>query len=115
MTSGRILFVMPDVRTPTGGVRRAYRFVDLLNAAGVHAAIVHADRDFRCDWFANDTRVLVASQLRLGGTDLVVVPEIWMPRIPEAAPGVAKVILGQNANLTLRAPADAQTSRSDHA
>ena len=43
---------------PWGGVRKIYRFVDILNGAGIDAAVFHAVRGFRCSWFANETRVV---------------------------------------------------------
>src|SRR5262249_24509381 len=66
-------------------------------------------RGFRCCWFANDTRVAYAKEIRLRSADLVVVPEIWATRIPSAAPDAAKVILSQNTNLTFTSGADAVT------
>ena len=100
MTAGTAYFLMPDLQRPTGGIRRAYRFVDVLNEAGIDAAIVHAAHGYRCRWFTNNTHVVYATDLRLHSADLLVIPEIWATRIPSAAPGAAKVILSQNANLT---------------
>jgi hypothetical protein len=100
---------MPDIQAPRGGIRRAYRFVDTLNAVGIDAAIVHGSKGFRCRWFSNETRVAYAKEIRLRGADLLVIPEIWATRIPFAGPGVAKVILSQNTNLTFASAADAAT------
>jgi hypothetical protein len=98
--SGTVYLLAPDTDRAVGGVRKIYELTDALVAAGIAAAVVHASPGFRCSWFANATPVVAAASVALGAGDVVVVPEIWLGRVPTLAPGVAKVILNQNAYKT---------------
>lgn len=69
-----VYFLTPDQSVARGGVRTNYRQVDLLNAAGIEAAVVHGQPRFRCTWFANETRVVSAPDVELGPQDILVVP-----------------------------------------
>ena len=55
-----VFYLCPDYDVASGGIRTLYRHVDLLNAAGVPAAILHTREGFRCTWFPNDTRIAYA-------------------------------------------------------
>ncbi|MCR4030942.1 MULTISPECIES: glycosyltransferase [Flavobacterium] len=55
--SKRLLFICDDVNTPTGGIKQIYRQVDVLNANGFNAYILHRHYGFKCTWFANETQV----------------------------------------------------------
>ncbi len=95
-----ILFATPDVARPSGGVRTIYRAVDLLNDAGLEAAVLHTRAGFRCTWFSNSTRI-EHPPVTVGGDDVVVVPEAFTPDdLDRLAPGVAKVVFNQNAYRT---------------
>jgi hypothetical protein len=89
----------PDLSRPSGGVRTIYRSVDLLNAAGIPAAVVHARKGFRCSWFDNTTSI-VYPLVRLGARDVLVPPAYLYFREPSLAPGVRKVIFNQGAYRT---------------
>jgi hypothetical protein len=93
-------FICPDHDEPTGGVRKIYRFVDILNAAGRSATVVHNKAGFRCEWFDNKTPVTAASCVRFSVGDLLVVPEFYGALIPQFAPGVPHLVLNQNAYYT---------------
>lgn len=77
-----------------------YQHVDILNAAGVDAAVLHHEAGFSCSWFEHTTRVVCASSVVLSSQDTLVVPEIYgpfldrLPRIPHL------VLFNQNAYLT---------------
>jgi glycosyltransferase involved in cell wall biosynthesis len=95
-----IVFCCPDTARPSGGVRAIYRAVDLLNDAGLDAAVLHRRADFRCDWFVNATRV-VHPPVEVGGDDVLVVPEAFTPGDVQRLPfGVPKVVFNQNAYRT---------------
>jgi hypothetical protein len=104
-------FVAPDLTRPSGGVRTIYRFVDLLNDAGLSAAVVHARKGFRCRWFENDTPV-VHPPLTVGGRDVLVPPAYLYLRDPGLARGIRKVVFHQNAYRTFRHLRSAPTSRA---
>ena len=93
--------VAPDWNRPSGGMRKQYRSVDVLNAAGISAAIVHHSRGFRCDWFKNETRVVAAGDVTVSPSDVIIVPEIYAASIRALPPGIRQVILNQNAYLML--------------
>ncbi|KUL40013.1 glycosyltransferase family protein [Actinoplanes awajinensis] len=95
-----IYYLSPDESSPSGGIRVIYRHVDLLNAAGLKAAVLHEKPGFRVGWFANDTRVLAARDVTLGRSDLLVVPEFYGPGLAALPPAVRKVIFNQNAYQT---------------
>jgi len=69
-----IYYISPDLSRPSGGVRTIYRHVDALNDCGFDAAVLHTKRGFRCEWFANTTK-LVYPPIELTSSDLLVVPE----------------------------------------
>jgi glycosyltransferase involved in cell wall biosynthesis len=114
--SPTVYYLAPHIPSPSGGVRNIYRHVDTLQAAGIDAAVVHARTGFRCTWFANDTRVLNASDVRLGGDDILVVPECYGPGLHALPDGPRVVIFNQGAYHTfdLIAP-DASTPGAPYA
>jgi hypothetical protein len=87
-----IYYVAPDENRPSGGVRVIYRHVDMLNALGIPAAVVHPREDFRCSWFDNSTRVISMNALRLREVDLLVVPEFYASGLA-AIPSRARVVV----------------------
>lgn len=110
--SGRpvVYYLTPDLDTPSGGVRNMYRHVDLLNAAGIEAAVLHAGRGFRCNWFANETRTVDAARVILNADDLLVVSECYGPALDRLPRGVRKIIFNQGAHHTFHMVAYAQTA-----
>jgi hypothetical protein len=94
-------FICPDFEPPSGGIRKLYRSVDLLNDAGLHAAIVHKRPGFRCTWFNHRTRVISSSEAVVRQRDVIVVPEIYGPSICDLPSGVRRIIFNQGAYLML--------------
>jgi glycosyltransferase involved in cell wall biosynthesis len=94
-------FICPHYNSPSGGIRKAYQCVDTLNAAGLNAAILHAQPGFRCSWFENATRVVSPNELTLGLRDIFVVPEIYGRSICNLPRNIRQVIFNQNAYITL--------------
>jgi hypothetical protein len=94
-----IYIFCPDLPHPMGGVRMLYRHVDILNANGFDAAIVHSSPGFRINWFEHSTRVLHAP-VQLKKQDIAVFAEVGGTKIGEWAPGNRKVIFNQNAYYT---------------
>jgi hypothetical protein len=81
-----ILYLCPDSDVPSGGVRVIYRHVDVLNDAGVRAAVLHGRSGFRCGWFEHSTRVAYVSETCVDDA-ILVVPEVFagaLPRLPRA-------------------------------
>lgn len=98
-----VWMVAPDWDRPAGGIRKEYRTVDVLNAAGLSAAIVHDRPGFSCSWFEHDTRVVSAGEVQVAPGDVIAVPEVYGASITSLPRGVAQVIFNQNAYLTLDA------------
>jgi glycosyltransferase involved in cell wall biosynthesis len=89
----------PDLKHALGGMRMLYRHVDILNASGVPAFIVHASAKFKIDWFEHQTPVL-RGRVQIKNEDIAVYSEIGGLNIAEWAPGKQKVIFNQNAYYT---------------
>jgi glycosyltransferase involved in cell wall biosynthesis len=101
--SSTVYYLVPDVATPHGGVRVAYRHVDLLNALGQPAAVLHDTPGFRATWFPNSTRVLDTRTLRFGADDLLVVPEVYGPSMHSIDPEARVLVFNQGAYITFDA------------
>lgn len=96
----RILVFCPDYDAPSGGIRRLYRHVDVLNRHHLDALLLHHKPGFRCSWFPHSTRVASLAATPFQPGDVLVLPEILGPNLASLAPGVPKVIFNQNAYLT---------------
>jgi glycosyltransferase involved in cell wall biosynthesis len=92
-----VYYLTPDQRSPRGGVRMMYRHVDLLNQAGIEAAVLHSRTGFRCEWFGNSTRVTSAGATTLTTDDILVVPEYYAPGYGVLPVGPRKIIFNQGA------------------
>jgi hypothetical protein len=96
----RVFYLCPDYQEPSGGIRVMYRHVDLLNAAGIEAAVLHRERGFECRWFEHSTRVVAAPDVVLGAADVLVVPEVYGPFLDQLPRVPRLVAFNQNAYLT---------------
>lgn len=101
-----VYVLAPENNSPSGGIKILYRHADVLNHAGIDAAVLHLKKGFRCTWFENDTRIKYLPDFQLTGNDFLVIPEIYGPRIPllnqlpGISAGVKKVIFNQNCRYT---------------
>jgi len=101
-----VYVLAPENNSPSGGIKILYRHADVLNHAGIDAAVLHQERGFRCTWFENSTRVRYLPDLKSGKDDFLVIPEIYGPKIPLLGqmPGIGsevkKVIFNQNCRYT---------------
>lgn len=94
----KIRFVLTrDENVPTGGVKQAYRQVDVLRKHGYDAAIVTPVEGFRCSWFENDTFVVGPGE-QVGPGDFVVLSEV-LPFVPPEIKGAEEaniIVYAQN-------------------
>lgn len=95
-----IYYLCPDYPVPSGGIRAIYRHVDILNRAGLSAAVLHRSSDFSCDWFEHSTRTVGAGSVALSVEDILVVPEIYGPFLQRLPREPRLVAFSQNAYLT---------------
>jgi hypothetical protein len=102
-----VWMVCPDYDEPSGGIRRQYRTVDLLNEAGIPAAIMHRRAGFACSWFEHRTRIVTAGEIGVSEDDVIAVPEIYGASILDLPVGVRQVIFNQNAYMTLESLTEA--------
>jgi glycosyltransferase involved in cell wall biosynthesis len=73
---GRILYLLPDVPSPKGGVRASYRHVEMLVRHGFDAYVCHTDPDYAPPWFpAHVPRLGSPDQLSVARDDCVVFAE----------------------------------------
>jgi Glycosyl transferases group 1 len=94
-----VYFCAADYDVPAGGMRVVYRHVDILNDAGIPAAVLHHRGSFRCSWFENQTRVVGSRDTVLGPEDLVVVSEVSTSLLRSLGPRHRFVVFNQNPHL----------------
>lgn len=73
------------------------RQVDILNNNGFCAYVLHSEKDFRCKWFKNSTKIAYIPNTPFTSSDYLVLPEILGPNLAENAQGMKKIIFNQNA------------------
>jgi glycosyltransferase involved in cell wall biosynthesis len=95
-----IYYLCPDYPVPSGGIRAIYRHVDILNANGRTAAVLHHSDDYQCRWFNHSTKVVGPGSVALGPEDVLVVPEIYGPFFERLPRRPRLVVFNQNAYLT---------------
>ena len=87
-------FLCPDINIPSGGTKRLYRHVDVLNKRWPDiASIVHTQEGFRLKWFENDTNIVDKQTFKeqLRKDDIVVIPTYCPPEVLDEWEGVKKV------------------------
>jgi glycosyltransferase involved in cell wall biosynthesis len=95
-----IYYLTPDYPVPSGGPRVAYRHVDILNAAGHRAVVLHHHDGFAYRWFDHSTPIIGAPSAQLGPDDVLVVPEMYGQFLDELPREPKLVGFSQNAYMT---------------
>jgi glycosyltransferase involved in cell wall biosynthesis len=95
-----VYYLCPDYPTPSGGIRAIYRHVDILNEAGIDAAVLHHADGFACSWFEHSTRVVAAPSTPLSPADVLMVPEVYGPFLDRFPAEPRSVLFNQNAYMT---------------
>ena len=98
---GHIYIWCPDVNDPVGGIKILYRHVDLLNAAGISATLLHNSPGFRCTWFENRTIIGTRSLSELRPFDFVMIPEVAGDSLREPT-AATKIVFNQNCYYTFK-------------
>lgn len=73
-----IYYFAYDHQKPMGGQKSVYRHVDILNANGYHAAILHIQSGYTLKWFEHDTCIVYSEQFKREFSpddDFIVLPE----------------------------------------
>jgi len=86
-----------DDNGASGGVKQAYRHIDILNENGIEAYFAHPTRGFRYTWFQNNTKTICSEDVVLEPDDYLLLSEV-VQEIPKlkGAERCKKVILVQN-------------------
>jgi hypothetical protein len=100
MAKPTIYFFCPDLPHVLGGVRQIYRQVDMLNANGFDAWVVHRKKGFKIKWFEHETRVMYEPAPVRKQLDVAVFPEIWGSKINQWGKEIRKAVFNQNAYYT---------------
>lgn len=95
-----VYFLTPDFDSPAGGIRVIYRHVDILNAAGINARVLHQKPGFRCTWFEHETKIVDVGHATISEGDLLVVSELEAELLKRLPSGTRHVIFNQNSHLT---------------
>jgi hypothetical protein len=96
-----LYMLCPDFDRPSGGLRKQYRAVDTLNAAGIPAVVLHRRPNFSCTWFEHATPIVTAGDVAVGERDVIAVPETYGAEIGHLPEGVRQVIFNQGTYLAL--------------
>jgi len=98
----RILALCPEYNIPSGGIRKIYHHVDVLNSNSFSACVLHQTTGFRTKFFDNKTVIRYTPQTPLLPSDVLILPEVVGPPLAATAPGVPKVIFNQNSYYTFK-------------
>lgn len=97
MRDPKIFYFCYDHDRATGGQKHTYQHVDILNKHGYEAFIFHRKKDFRLDWFENETKVIDVERVKEiynSDHDYIVLPEDLGTRISNY-PG-KKIVFNKN-------------------
>jgi hypothetical protein len=83
----RVYFLVPDLKEPSGGIQRIYRYANYLQAEGYRVFVVHGDPAFGKYPFAkNDVPIIYGNRLpAFEKQDVILVPEVFGKALPELA------------------------------
>ncbi len=103
MTSPRRywLALHPDVRKPIGGAKQMHRLAEALMHCGRQATMIQEQADFHPGWFKSDVQTIALADWRQRCdldpcTDVVVLPETFLPALPRYGQNLPKLIFNQN-------------------
>ena len=93
--------IHPDIRKPIGGVKQIHRFAEALSACGRQVTLIQENADFHPGWFESQVSTISHAEWKQRHdltplTDVVVLPETFVPAIPRYGPGLPKLIFNQN-------------------
>lgn len=87
----KIFYFCPDLKFPSGGIKRLYSHVKILRDHDFDAYILHLQKGFKIDWFQHDVPVVFLNDNPpLDPGDTIV--------IPEGFPNIMKKIQGDSLN-----------------
>ena len=95
------LALHPDIRKPIGGVKQMHRFAEALMHCGREATLIQERANFHPGWFESQVQTIALADWQKRSdldphTDVVVLPETFLPAIPHYGPSLPKLIFNQN-------------------
>jgi len=76
LTFMKIYYVCPDLPAPSGGIKRLYQHVEILNNAGFNSCILHFKKNFKPNWFlSNAPAAYMEENPAFSPNDIFVFPE----------------------------------------
>lgn len=95
------LALHPDIRKPIGGAKQMHRFAEALSACGRQATLIQKRADFHPGWFESQVHTIALADWRQRSdldprSDVVVLPETFLPALPRYGPGLPKLLFNQN-------------------
>lgn len=95
-----VYYLTPYADGPHGGIRVAFRHVDILNRLGANAAILYPKGRSRPTWFENSTPMVTAETIRFHANDVLVVPEVYGPTMATIRDEIRVLVFNQGAYIT---------------
>ena len=103
MTSQRRywLALHPDINKPIGGAKQMHRFAEALMRCGRETTLIQERANFHPGWFESQVHTISLADWRQRRdldprTDVVVLPETFLPALPRYGLGLPKLLFNQN-------------------
>ena len=95
------LALHPDIRKPIGGAKQMHRFAEALMHCGRQATVIQERADFHPGWFESQVDTIALANWRKRSdlhpsSDVLVLPETFLPALPRYGPGLPKLLFNQN-------------------
>ena len=95
------LALHPDIRKPIGGAKQMHRFAEALMHCGRQATLIQERADFHPGWFESQVHTIaLANWIKRSdlhpSSDVLVLPETFLPALPRYGPGLPKLLFNQN-------------------
>jgi len=105
MSQRRYWFALhPDLTHPIGGVKQIHRLAEVLLGFGREVVLIQDSAEFHPGWFDSSVptvaRQSISQQHLDPSRDVVVLPETFVPGLPDYLPGIPKIIFNQNGSYT---------------
>jgi len=98
------LALHPDIKRPIGGAKQAHRLVEALNLCGRESTIIQENEEFHPGWFESIVPTISMDKFKVynlnKSRDIIIMPETFLPAIPNYASGIPKIIFNQNSSYT---------------
>lgn len=111
--------VHPDLSKAVGGVKQIHRLAEVLSSLGRNVKLIQQSADFHPGWFSSNVKTVGLNdwlQIRTSlnpSSNIVILPETFVPGFCSYAPGIPKIIFNQNCAYTFGIPGLPNTLNSE--